>query len=283
MPNSANEFEPDWRTANRANWDARTRIHLAPGGYDLTRLDTGRATLDPIVEAELPDVSGRRVLHLQCHFGMDSLLLARRGAIVTGLDFSAPAIAAARELSTRLGLDGRTRFVEADLYDAEAAISTPASFDLVYVTWGAICWLPDITHWARIVASFIRPGGALYLADAHPAAFVLDDRAAKPDGMPGFLVPYFLDEPFVEEDPRDYANAAVIVKGARQYTFMHPLGRIVTGLIEAGLTLDWLREHDAITWRMFECLKGDGTGLYRWPDQRWLPLSFSLSASRKNP
>jgi SAM-dependent methyltransferase len=239
-----NETEPDWRAANRANWDARTRIHLAPGGYDLSRLETGRAALDPIVEAELPDVSGRRVLHLQCHFGMDSLVLARRGAIVTGLDFSSPAIAAARELSTRLDLSARTRFVEADLYDALTAIPEPASFDLVYVTWGTICWLPDILRWTRIVASFIRPGGALYLAEAHPAACVLDDRAALPDGMPGLLVPYFLDGPFVEDEPRDYANTAVVVKGARQYTFMHSLGRIVTGLITSGLTLDWLHEHD---------------------------------------
>ena len=110
---------------------------------------------------------------------------------MVGLDFSAPGVRAARGLATELGLDGRARFVEADLYDAPAAIREPAAFDLVYVTWGAIYWLPDIRRWAEIVAFFLRPGGTLYLAEGHPSALVFDDAAPKHGPMPGWFAPYF--------------------------------------------------------------------------------------------
>ena len=168
-----------WRSLNRANWDERVAVHLGAEDYELGALRAGRGGLNPIEEAELGPVDGLRVLHPQCHFGRDSLILAQRGAEVTGLDFSPPAIAAARELAAELDLAGRTRFVEADLYDAQAAIPEPGSFDLVFVTWGAINWLPDIRRWAEIVAWFVKPGGALYLAEAHPAALVLDDAAPR--------------------------------------------------------------------------------------------------------
>ena len=154
----------DWRALNRANSDERVAIHLGPGGYDLAPLRAGRGQLDAIVEAELGSVSRLRVFHLQC--GKDSLVLASRGAEVTGLDFSGAAIDAARRLATELGLSAR--FVQADVYDAPAAIPEAAGFDLVFTTWGTITWLPDVTKWARVVASFLRPGGSFYFADAHP-------------------------------------------------------------------------------------------------------------------
>ena len=269
-----------WRTANRANWDERVAVHLAPGGYDLAPLRSGHGRLDSIVEQELPPIAGKRVLHLQCHLGNDSLTLAQRGAHVTGLDFSAPAIEAARTLARQLHLEATTSFVQADLYDAPTAIPQPRAFDLVYVTWGAICWLPDIHRWAEVVAHFIKPGGFLYLADAHPAALIFDDLAPLPDNRPGYFVPYFQTTPIVLDDARDYANPAATLKNTRQYTFMHPLGQIVTALIKSGLTLDWLHEHDRIPWRMFATLVQDHTGAWRWPDQPWLPLAFSLLATR---
>jgi SAM-dependent methyltransferase len=174
----------DWRTANRANWDERVAIHLGPRGYDLADLRSGQGKFGPIIERELPPVSGKKVLHLQCHFGKDTLILAQRGTEVVGLDFSAPAIAAARSLTEELGL--RARFVEADLYDAPTAIPEPHTFDLVFVTWGAICWLPDIRRWAEIVAHFLKLDGSVYLAESHPAAQVFDDRTSLPDGKPGY-------------------------------------------------------------------------------------------------
>jgi SAM-dependent methyltransferase len=270
----------DWRAINRANWDERVQVHLGAGGYDLTPLREGRSRLNAIEEAELGSVAGLRVLHLQCHFGRDTLTLAQRGAEVVGLDFSAPAIAKARELATELGLASRPRFVEADLYDARAAISEPHAFDLVYVTWGAIYWLPDIRGWANIVAHFLKPGGALYLAEGHPAALVFDDARRLPDGNPGYFVPYFQREPLVLDNPADYVDRTARLQNSRQVSWMHPLGSIVTALLEAGLRLDWLREHDAVTWQMFSLLVEGADGLFRWPDRPWLPLSFSLRATQ---
>ena len=130
--------EPAWKAANRAHWDEKVALHLGPRGYNLADLRAGHGLLDTIEEAELWPVAGSRVLHLQCHFGADSLRLAQRGATVVGLDFSAPAIDAARRLADEFGLADRARFVRADLYDAPAAIPEAAAFDMVYVTWGAI-------------------------------------------------------------------------------------------------------------------------------------------------
>lgn len=150
----------------------------------------GRGRLDAIVRAELGPVAGLRVLHLQCHFGEDTLILAQQGAAaVVGLDFSASAVAAARGLAEEFGLADRARFVEADLYDAPRAIPERGGFDLVFVTWGALCWLPDLPGWARIAAGLLRPGGRLYLAEGHPVAQVFDDTAETSDGKPGWFVP----------------------------------------------------------------------------------------------
>ena len=198
--------EPEWHRANRANWDERVGVHLGPGGYDLSNLRAGRGTLNAIEECELPAVSGKRVLHLQCHFGADSLTLVQRGAEVVGLDFSVRAIEAARSLASELGLTKQASFIHADVYDALEAIAPPHRFDLVFVTWGAICWLPDITRWAQIAAAMLRPGGSLYLADGHPAAYVFDDENGSPDGMPGLYAPYFSREPVIDTDPGDYID-----------------------------------------------------------------------------
>jgi SAM-dependent methyltransferase len=225
-------------------------------------------------------VDGLRLLHLQCHFGHDSLMLAQRGATVVGLDFSPPAIAAARTIANEIGLADRARFVEADLYDAPTAIPEAGAFDRVYVTWGALCWLPDIAGWARIVAHFLRPGGSLYLAEGHPAALVLDDQAPQTDGRPGFFVPYFHSEPLDFDDPTDYADSTARLTNSVTREWIHPLGSVVSSLIAAGLRLDWLHEHDAVTWRMFACLTQGEDRLYRWPDKPWLPLAYSLQATK---
>ncbi len=270
----------EWRRLNRARWDEVVAIHLGPGGYDLSDLRAGQGRMNAIEEDELGPVAGLRVLHLQCHFGRDTLILAQRGAQVVGLDFSAPAIEAAQGLARELGLDGQSRFVRADLYDARAAIGEPAAFDMVYVTWGAICWLPDIAEWARIVAHFLKPGGALYLAEAHPTAYVFDDETRAANGMPGWFAPYFGAGAIAFDNPRDYMDPDARLTNSRTLQFIHPMGAIIGGLLQAGLRLDWLHEHDAITWHMFAVLVEDLRGLYRWPDKAWLPLSFSLRASK---
>jgi len=273
--------EPEWRRANRLSWDERVGIHLGPRGYDLSDLRAGHGRLHAIEEAELPSVAGKRILHLQCHFGADSLTLAQRGAEVVGLDFSVPAIKAARVLAAELGLADRARFVQADVYDTLQAIPAPHSFDIVFVTWGAITWLPDIKRWTEIVAAMLRRGGLLYLADGHPIAYVFDDATRSPDGMPGLFAPYFSREPVVTEDPSDYIDPEALLANTRIYNWIHPIGDLVTSLIASGLTLDWLHEHDAVTWRMFAALIEDDSGLYRWPDRPWLPLALSRAATRR--
>lgn len=267
----------DWRALNQANWDERVGVHLGPRGYDLDALRRGGERLNAIEEAELGAVAGLRVLHLQCHFGRDSLILAERGAEVTGIDFSRAAIEAAQGLAAELG--SSARFIRSDLYAAPDALPEPASFDLVYITWGTICWLPDIAGWARVIAHFLRPGGALYFADAHPVAYVLDDDAAVA-GLPGWYLPYFGGEPFVHEDARDYIDPVARLANTRQVNWLHTLADVLGALLAAGLRLEWLHEHPRVTWKMFACLVEDEDGCWTWPDRRWLPLSVSLRAIR---
>ena len=245
------------------------------------RLRAGAAPLDAIVDNELGSVEGLRILHLQCHIGRDTLALAQRGADVTGLDFSGAAIAAARGLAGELGLSGRARFVECDLYAAREALPQPGAFDLVFVTWGALGWLPDIAGWARIVAFYLRPGGRLYLAEGHPFAWVFDDQAATNDpAKPGWLAPYFETSAIELEETEDYANRTAKLVHTRAVTWLHPLSTVIGALRETGVVLDWLHEHPRVTWQMFRCLVKDGDGLWTWPDRPWLPLSYSLSAVR---
>jgi SAM-dependent methyltransferase len=269
-----------WRQLNRANWDERVAVHMGPAGYDLAPLRAGRGTLSAIEEAELPDVRDLRVLHLQCHIGSDTLALAQRGAAVVGLDFSAPAITAARNLAEELGLSGRARFVQADLYGAPAALAGEAPFDLVLVNWGAVCWLPDIAGWARVVAGFVHPGGRFYMAEGHPAALVMDSTTPANLGLPGYYVPYFHDGALVLDEATDYADPGAVLVNSRTHQFMHPVGSVVSALIAQGLRLDFLHEHSRIAWRMFGCLERRDDGMWHWPGERWLPLAYTLAATK---
>ncbi|MEV0425103.1 class I SAM-dependent methyltransferase [Micromonospora sp. NPDC050495] len=148
----------DWRTANRANWDERVPIHVAGPFYDLPGFVAGRSTLHDFEVAEVGAVTGKKLLHLQCHIGLDTLSWARRGAVVTGLDFSAPAVAAAEDLAAQIGVT-TARFVTADVYDAVQALDG-RTFDIVYTGFGALCWLPDIDRWARTAADLVAPGAS---------------------------------------------------------------------------------------------------------------------------
>lgn len=275
-------MEHDWLALNRANWEERTAVHLGPGGYDLSSHRAGRGRLDPIVEQELGSVAGLRVLHLQCHIGHDSVALAQRGAAeVVGVDFSPSAIAAARALADEVGA-ANARFVEAELYGApEALEGEAAAFDLVFTTWGTIGWLPDISRWAKVVAHFLKPGGSLYFADGHPAALVFDDAVpGAGSALPGPLVPYFERAPRLFDDATDYADPDARLANSRTVSWLHPIGDMLAALSAAGLRLDWLREHPAVTWRMFRSLVPGEPGLWTWPAEQWLPLALSLRATR---
>ncbi len=157
---------------NRRNWDERVAIHArdATGDYMLDRFRAGEDALHDIEAAELGDIRAKRVLHLQCHIGRDTLCLVRRGAIATGLDFSEPALAVARQLARETNL--KAEFVHGTVDDAPKLV--PGPFDMVFTTWGTICWLPDMKRWASVIAAALKPDGELYFADLHPAFAVLE-------------------------------------------------------------------------------------------------------------
>ncbi len=273
----------EWLDANRANWDERVPLHVASDFYDQEPLRQGDGVLDPIAQAGVerlfPDgLDGVRVLHLQCHFGSDTLSLANRGATVVGLDFSRPAVDEAIRMASELGLDARARFVEANLYEAREALPEPASFDLVFTTWGTIGWLPDVAEWARIIAWFVKPGGHLYFADGHPAAFVFDG-AEGARGLPSFQYAYRSDEPDIVDDPSDYADPGAALANSKTWEWMHPLDEVMAALRDSGLTIDEFAEHFQVPWRIFPITVPQGDAMYGWPDEQWLPLSYELVAS----
>lgn len=274
----------EWLDDNRANWDERVPLHVASTFYDRSSLRAGASGLDPIAEAGIrrmfPDgLVGVRVLHLQCHFGSDSLSLAHLGAEVVGIDFSEPAIDEARRMATELGYDRfRARFVEANVYDARHMLPEPASFDLVFVTWGTITWLPDLHEWARIVTWFLKPGGRLYFADGHPAAWPFDGDNG-PNGLPGITYPYAASEPDVLDDPTDYADPHARLVHTRTWEWAHPLSEIHGALVAAGLSIDRLDEHYRVPWRAFPALSELGDGMWGWPDERWVPLALELDVT----
>ncbi|TYL50402.1 class I SAM-dependent methyltransferase [Agromyces mariniharenae] len=275
----------DWLDDNRANWDERVPVHVASEFYDRSPLRRGDGVLDPIARAGVDRLFPNgmrdvRVLHLQCHFGSDTLSLANRGASVVGLDFSRPAVEEARRMAAELGVDDRARFVEANLYDARHLLPEPESFDLVFTTWGTIGWLPDVAEWARIIAWFLKPGGRLYFADGHPSAFVFDGDGG-PGGLPVFQFPYSNPEPDVLEDASDYADRDVAISNARTWEWMHPLAEVLGALRDAGLSIDAFDEHYQVPWQIFPVTVPVGDGMFGWPSERWLPLSYEVVATAR--
>ena len=270
----------DYFDANRRRWDEAVALHIKGDSkvYRLSAFRAGADILGPIENDELGDVAGKRVLHLQCHFGLDTLCLARRGAEVTGLDFSSAAIKAARALSRETGVPAT--FVEGNLYDAPDLID--GAFDLVFVTWGAINWLPDIGRWAEIVAHFLKPGGALYLLEGHPVTLIFEEN-----GEGGFVptYPYFQGpDPIASDETTTYTGEDDRLENTRAYEWSHPLSAVVNAVIAAGLRLVALNEHVRLPWQAFPSMRTDADGMEVMPaDLPSMPLAFSLRAVKDAP
>ncbi|UQA94103.1 class I SAM-dependent methyltransferase [Streptomyces halobius] len=267
----------DWREANRARWDERGVIHTASDYYDQERFRRVRDVLRDFEIAEVGDVTGRTLLHLQCHFGQDTLSWAHRGAAhVVGLDFSEPAVEAARDLAAELGYGPeRASFVAADVYDAAEAVPD-SSYDIVYTGIGALNRLPDLVRWAETAASLIAPGGFLYLAEFHPLCDVLDDETGS-----RITHDYFSRDAWVDEAPGTYADFDAPTVDNRSVEWQHPLGDVVSALAGAGLRIDFLHEHDLTMFQRFGSLRRGDDGCYRVPDDRpRIPLMYSLKATR---
>jgi SAM-dependent methyltransferase len=238
----------DYLEANRANWDDRASAHAARNGsgYQVQQYIDDRRLLSGVVRFDLErlgSVAGLRTVHLQCHLGTDTLSLARLGARVTGLDFSPVSIAEARALVAETG--DEVDFVEADVYSA-ATVLTPGTFDLVYTGIGALCWLPRIDRWARVVAELLAPGGRLFLREGHPILGSMDDRL---DDDLHLRFPYFEQEQPVEwDDDSSYVETDRPLAATTTYEWNHGIGEIVTALLDAGLVLTMLVEHDSVPW-----------------------------------
>ncbi|MFG2890125.1 class I SAM-dependent methyltransferase [Streptomyces sp. NPDC048248] len=267
----------DWRETNRARWDERVPLHTASDYYDRAAFCRARDVIRDFEIAEVGDVTGRTLLHLQCHFGQDTLSWAHRGAPqVVGLDFSEPAIEAARELAAELGYGpDRASFVAADVYDAAEAVPD-SSYDIVYTGIGALNWLPDLVRWAETAASLVAPGGFLYLAEFHPLSDVLDDETAS-----RVTYDYFNRDAWVDETPGTYTDFDAPTVNNRSVEWQHPLGDVVSALAGAGLHIEFLHEHDMTMFQRFAALRRAGDGYYRLPaDRPRIPLMYSLKATR---
>ncbi|MFD3661359.1 class I SAM-dependent methyltransferase [Streptomyces sp. NPDC058659] len=267
----------DWREANRARWDERVPIHASGSFYDLDSFRAGKDALRDFELAEVGDVTGRSLLHLQCHIGLDTLSWARHGAAhVVGLDFSEPAVETARSLAADLGFSqDRAAFVAADVYDAAEAVPD-SSYDIVYTGTGALNWLPDIERWAETAASLVAPGGFLYVAEFHPLTDSLDDETGS-----RIVNDYFVREPWVDTTPGTYADLDADTVHNRSVEWVHPVGEVVTALARAGLRIESLREHDASLYPRYGALQRHEDGYYRFPaDRPRIPLMYSIKATR---
>lgn len=268
----------DYLDVNRANWDDRVAAHVASADYAVQRFRNEPAFISGAVRFDLPllgDVAGLRGVHLQCHIGTDTVSLARLGASMTGLDFSGPAVAAAAALTAATGVDAT--FVRADVYDA-AYVLEAGAFDLVYTGIGALCWLPDIRRWARVVAALLRPGGRLFIRDGHPMLFTIGDPRA--DGLLAVRYPYFEQaEPLVFDDGGTYVATDAVFTHNVTHEWNHGLGEIVTALIDAGMTVTGLAEHDSIPWNALPGMMTETGGEWRLTDNpARLACSFTLQA-----
>jgi SAM-dependent methyltransferase len=266
---------------NRAMWDERAPAHAGSADYDLQRFHDDPAHLSGVVSFDRPllgDVSGLRGVHLQCHIGTDTVSLARLGARMTGLDFSAPALEQARSLARAAGAD--VDFVESELYGALDVLAV-GGFDLVYTGIGAIIWLPDIDRWAAIVADLLRPGGRFFMREGHPVLYATAEP--RPDGLIVLDHPYFQQpEPTVWDAPGTYVATDVTFEHTRSVEWNHGLGEIVTALLDHGLALTTFVEHDSVPWDALpgsmEELPGGEWRLRDRPQR--LPHSFTLAATK---
>ena len=287
----------EYLEVNRTNWDSRAPVHAA--GYGIDKLLADPHRLSNVVRFDLPrlgDIEGLDVIHLQCHIGTDTLSLARLGARVTGVDLSGVSLDEARSLAKRAGAD--IEYVQSDVYAAPQALDG-RRFDLVYTGIGAICWLPSIRRWARTVADLLRPGGRLFIRDGHP---VLNSTLATTVGAehvdreqqawitgPGELTPS-LELPYVEQpdplvwnDEYTYAGTDKVAQ-PRSMEWNHGLGEIVTAVMDAGLELTSLTEHDSVPWDALPGLMvlDEEAGEYRLRDRpQRLPATFTLTARRR--
>jgi SAM-dependent methyltransferase len=269
----------DYAAINLAHWNSRVVHHV--NGYGLEQFRDDPNHLSHVVRFDIPrlgSIEGLDVVHLQCHIGTDTLSLARLGPrSVTGVDFSRPALDAASSLAIECG--ATISYVESDVYSAVETLGLE-NFDLVYTGIGALCWLPDIARWASTVAMLLRPGGRLFIREGHPMLWSLADP--RPDGFLVVQYPYFETEGVKFSESFSYVDHEEPLTSPDLVHFNHGLGEVVMALMNAGMRLLSLEEHDTVPWNPFgDDMEEVGDGEYRLRDEpRRLACTYTLQAEK---
>ena len=260
----------DYLKINRANWNERTDVHFQSQTYDVENFIQGGHALNSIELDLLGDISGKKVLHLQCHFGKDTISLSRLGAQATGIDFSDKAIERARELA-RL-TQSNTRFVLSDVYNLPTVLDE--SFDVVFTSYGTIGWLPDIKRWAAVVSHFLRPGGVFVFAEFHPVVWMMSDDFSN------IQYRYFNDEAIIEESNTSYTDGQLSTS-MRSVGWNHGMAEVIQALLDQGLQLEKLEEFDYSPYDCFDKVVEYQPGKYQIKGlEGKIPMVYALKATK---
>lgn len=257
--------EADYFEMNRLAWDQRARVHVDSAFYDVAGFLGGKTSLREIELAELTGVKGKRLLHLQCHFGLDTLSWARLGALCTGVDISPVAIEQARGLAARAGLEAE--FVCSDVYGFRP--SRPGAWDIVFTSYGAICWLPNLERWAEVVASNLAAGGTFYMVEFHPIYDLIAGYSYFNTGIPD-----------VDESGTYTENGSAAV--AKMAVWPHPMADVVNALLGAGIRIERLSEFPFSPYNCFEGLVEREPGrFYLRHGEHDVPLVYSVAGTKR--
>ncbi|PWI47395.1 SAM-dependent methyltransferase [Candidatus Heimdallarchaeota archaeon B3_Heim] len=267
----------DYIEANRKRWNELADVHFKSEYYNVEKFREGGVSISGLEVKEVGDVNGKNLLHLQCHFGKDSLSWARLGAQVTGVDFSGKAIELATQLSKEVGINAT--FIQSEIENLDQSELPANSFDIVFTSHGAIYWLPELKKWAQQIVYYLKPGGFFYIAEGHPMAMIFDDENEDDFKV---LYPYFhLAEPLEFDYDESYASGDVKIKNTKEYGWVHDLGYIVNNLIDAGLRIDFINEYPFVSWKMFPFLE-EREGWWYLPEKyQKIPLTFTLKATKE--
>lgn len=261
----------DYLSINKQAWNQVVDKHFESEFYDVKNFINGK---DPLNEPELTllgDIRGKTILHLQCHFGMDTLALVRKGASVSGIDFSEKAIEKARELSQMVHLDAE--FICSDIYSLN--ISHDKLFDIVFTSYGTIGWLPDLDRWASVLSKHLRKGGIFVMADFHPMIWMFDKSFSQ------FQYSYFNIEKIREEEQGSYADTSS-EKNRITFGWNHPISEILNSLINAGFELQSFNEFDYSPYSCFEnCVRIEDRKYKIAHLQDKVPMMYSIKAIKR--
>jgi len=258
---------------NLEYWNEVTPIHARSDYYDVEGFKSGKSTLRPIELEELGDVSGKSLLHLQCHFGLDTLSWARLGARVTGVDFSDRAIDLARRLSKETGIEAS--FVHSDIYDLPKNLD--GDFDVVFTSYGVLCWLPDLRRWAEIITLFMKPDGTFYIVADHPLNNIFESVEGSSELKASYSY-FHAPEPIKWGPGGSYADPNAKVAHP-SYEWTHSLSDVLNALICAGLRIEFVHEFPVCAWQRFSAMEQDEDGWWRLKGDN-IPFTLSLRATK---